>query len=272
MAPRNRNRNRNGNWRPPPPDPPPVSDQSWPALTMAPLENQLSALTVRQERTEPKLPFSNPKQMVTFKVGAGWNSEEFLVYKDIACRGSKVFERAFNGGFEEGRTQTYELDDVDPDTFRYFSEWLYSQKLTLMNHEILDKSTWTEAEIQAHNIECSQEDKHLVGLWILGDKFDVVALQNYAIDQMERVRIKCGFMGITCAQSIYENTMPGSPLRRLVVDQHILDGTFSFMAIYASKFPQEMLADMVTIYARVQDLPQSKKTELRVDEYYVVDK
>jgi BTB/POZ domain len=64
--------------------------------------------------------------MVTFEVGKGASMETFLIHKEFACRGSAVFEKAFNSAFIEGQTQTYKLEDVTPNTFRFFSEWLYS--------------------------------------------------------------------------------------------------------------------------------------------------
>jgi hypothetical protein len=108
----------------------------------------------------------------------------FLYHKQVACQGSVVFDRAFNGGFIEGQTQTYRLEDVTPAAFRLFSEWLYSKQLTLLDHDLENKSDPTEVSKDDYLMKCMSQDHILVELWILGDRFAVGALQNYVLKSM----------------------------------------------------------------------------------------
>ncbi|KAL2068337.1 hypothetical protein VTL71DRAFT_16435 [Oculimacula yallundae] len=81
------------------------------------------------EGSEPN--FSKPTEMVTFRIGCGDDLEVFSVHKEFACHASPVLEAAFNGSYIEGRTQTYELDDVQPAAFRLFLCWVYSQRVSI---------------------------------------------------------------------------------------------------------------------------------------------
>ena len=57
---------------------------------------------------------------------------EKLILIQFVCHYSPVLDAAFNSGFVEGRTQTYELDDTRPGAFRFFVQWLYGQDIDLV--------------------------------------------------------------------------------------------------------------------------------------------
>lgn len=88
------------------------------------------------------------KCMVTFEVGPA--KQKFFLHKEIACNGSPVFDSALNGRFEEGFTQTDSLEDVTPNVFRFFSEWLYSRKLSLLDHSFDNIDALSETEKKTH--------------------------------------------------------------------------------------------------------------------------
>ena len=69
--------------------------------------------------------------MVTVNVsfGADGDKQEFLVYKKFICYYSPFFDAAFNGRFEEGETQSIDIDYVKPEVFGLFFNWLYTQKV-----------------------------------------------------------------------------------------------------------------------------------------------
>jgi hypothetical protein len=66
--------------------------------------------------------YRDPCAMVTFLIGNREDPTKFLVHKEVACRRSPVLDVAFNSQFEEGRTQTYYLDDISVMAFRYFMQ------------------------------------------------------------------------------------------------------------------------------------------------------
>jgi hypothetical protein len=210
--------------------------------------------------------------MVTFEVGEGSQKETFLIHKEVACLGSAVFETAFNGGFKEGLTQTYELEDIDPNVFRFFSKWLYSQKLTLLDHSFDNKGSWSVTEAESHNDKCSDQDMILVGLWILGDRFAVKGLQNYVMEKIVTVAKVCGPMVTSFYLRIYRGTSKGSQLRRLAVDQCVWNRTVPFLGDEVW-FPSEMMIDMLDVYrqAAPQNVKNRKAAALMAEDYFVAD-
>lgn len=55
--------------------------------------------------------------IVTITVKGGQN---FQVYKEILTQDSKYFDRALNGQFAEGQSQSIELDDVEGRAFGFY--------------------------------------------------------------------------------------------------------------------------------------------------------
>lgn len=206
--------------------------------------------------------------MVTFEVGP--EKKIFLIHKEFACRASPVFEKAFNSIFEEGRTQIYKLPDVTPGAFGFFSEWIYSQRLSLLNHDFAKKDSWSEEEKANHVHKCLVQDDVLVNLWVMRDRYLVKGLQNHVIGQMMEIRQRCGYLSRQCSHEIYKKTMSGSPLRRIVVDQYAWSGTRDE---YTADLPHEMLADLVILYS--QSAPRSVKERMIRDavaeEYFVTE-
>jgi hypothetical protein len=66
-------------------------------------------------------------ELVTFLIGK--DQRKYLVHKSFACYYSPVLNAAFTGSFIEGQTQTYILEDTNPDGFERFVNWLYTQKI-----------------------------------------------------------------------------------------------------------------------------------------------
>ncbi|TVY86775.1 hypothetical protein LAWI1_G008444 [Lachnellula willkommii] len=240
------------------------------------LEQKLSTLTVSTKKEDPTSPFTSnkeifrePDRMVTFEVGP--EEKKFLIHKAIACRASPVFDKAFNGNFIEGRTQTYKLPDVDPATFVLFSDWIYAKKLTLLSHDFATEDTRTEEETIDHLGKCAMQDKVLVNLWIMADRFLVTKLQNHVIVHLMEISKICGSVIGRCLHAIYTETMPGSQLRRMVVDQYAWSGCT--LDQDTADLPHEMLVDLVILYS--QSAPLSVKDRMRKDvvaeEYFVTE-
>jgi hypothetical protein len=114
---------------------------------------------------------------------------------------------AFNSNFVEGKTQTYRIEDTTEEAFRLVVQWLYSQKLVLLqhtpNHPLLEDVT---------HLSGMAEDESLVELWVLAAKLKTPKLQNAAIDSMEWIRIRTGKIPssyiINCATNVLQQTAP----------------------------------------------------------------
>ena len=215
--------------------------------------------------------FSAPNQMVTFHVGSGSRVEIFQVHKEFACHHSVVFEKAFNGDFIEGRTQTYTLNDVTPDVFRFITQWLYKQKLKLSCHdEDDDDETSDQAD---HTLKCSKQNMLLVQLWVLADRLCIDYLQNVVMDHILRIQQKCRVINVDCFSYIYENTREGSPLRELAVDQVAWLGSPDTVRAFKTFFPHEMLVDLFQVVAKqvTKHARQIKSANMAAHKYHVTE-
>ncbi|TVY41601.1 hypothetical protein LOCC1_G007767 [Lachnellula occidentalis] len=252
-----------------------ASSASWraPPATCQSVEDPLPSNTVpmlaTRKKKGPETPFVTPDQMVTFEIGP--DKQKFLIHKEIACQASPVFEKAFNSNFEEGQTQTYKLEDVEPDTFRFFSKWMYSQKLSLLEHDIDTVYARAMGEDDQHSEKCVMQDYLLAELWILGDRLFMKSLQNYVMQDMVATGHACGSMDYACLPIIYRNTLTGSPLRRLVVDQYAW-GSVPLSA-RATTYPPEMLLELAELYynAAPKSVKSRKLSEIVEANYLITE-
>lgn len=136
----------------------------------------------------------------------GPEKEAYSVHKALLCFYSDFFRAAFNGSFKEAIESQIELLDVEIQVFEAFQAWLYSK--TLLNTEELenpDRQTYLHHAI-------------LAKLWILGDKYQIPLLQNNVVDTMHEKVEKDRLTPSVSIALVYENTLPGSCLRRAVID------------------------------------------------------
>jgi hypothetical protein len=90
---------------------------------------------------------------------------KFVIHKEFICFHSPFFSAAFKGNFEEGRTQTMKLDDVDPDVFAILVNWIY--------YRIINNAEKKTPDL----VTCAK-------LWVLGDRFLMRKLQNDTMSQI----------------------------------------------------------------------------------------
>jgi len=201
----------------------------------------------------------NPIDLVTFVIGPA--ATQFMVHKEVACKYSPVWKAAFDGPMVEGQTQTYIMDDVDPEDFRSVVQWIYAGKIKLLCHEELScpkaraqvaDQTLSNPDANGRDVNetqtkrcwdfqlCGEQDKTLVRLWVLADKLLMDDFQNYVMDILIGTFEGCTALVEDTYQYIYENTVHGSPLRDLVVVERVLDGIS-----YPDKIPRDALVDII---------------------------
>ncbi|KAN0116980.1 hypothetical protein V8E51_002957 [Hyaloscypha variabilis] len=100
-------------------------------------------------KSPSKPPTSN---VFSLKSSSSAAEHKFVIHKDFICYYSPFFFAAFNGNFEEGRTQTMTLVDVDP----------------------AFKVVVNEKEERPDLVTCAK-------VWLLGDRFLIRSMQNEAI-------------------------------------------------------------------------------------------
>lgn len=94
-----------------------------------------------------------------------------------------------------------------------------------------------------------ESDKHdfltLVQLWVLGEDFAIPALQNLAMRVLYEKQRRLRIVPLMIARYVYENTSPGSLLRRFGIDMCVWRGIQNPHNYRARNLPAEMLLDLV---------------------------
>jgi hypothetical protein len=201
-----------------------------------------------------------PATLVTFLIGPSNNQSKFFVHKEFACYHSPVLSAAFNSTFLEGQTQTYALEDTTEGAFRLLVQWLYSQKLTLLQLE--DQHQFQEGKTKAEE----GEDKNLAELWVLADKLAIPKLQNAAIDSMEQIRLVGRMVVVSVWAYAYDIAGPDSHLRHYVVAICALLATKD-LAQWGSVFPHGMLLKLACLFK--DQLMGIRDNQIVMERYHV---
>jgi len=193
----------------------------------------------------------------------------FVVHKTFATFYSSYFDRAFNGSFIEGQTQSITVKTT-PKIFSILAGWLYRQ--SLQN---------TAGENPNH--------KQLIKLWILADELLMPNLQNDAIALFHKISasqsiipksertLGTGLFKIEFLNSVWKKTTPGSPLRKIIVRNHACNATnkwFNIMPV--SELPQDMMYELtVYLFKEFRNYPGDRASpimkwvNLDIEEYFI---
>ncbi|KAN0103400.1 hypothetical protein V8E51_011713 [Hyaloscypha variabilis] len=220
--------------------------------------------------------FLNATEMVTFHVGKDGADEKFTVHKESATFYSPVLKAAFDNG-----TRTYRLEDVRPDTFRLFIQWLYSGEFTSIQEADLateDINSEKAVRIVKH---CEDRDLDMVQLWLLAEKLKIPRLQNDVMhrfwehfeNQDEKHDGK--FWSTKWISYVYEEgrTTPDSPLRHLAVDFVLYEVYVNWPPEHPEHFPHQMLLELTAQVGLIPvdgDTTGREFTHTRVDRNYMV--
>ncbi|KAI5800139.1 hypothetical protein DFH27DRAFT_525392 [Peziza echinospora] len=126
-------------------------------------------LIVHPQEDDPELPQNTPatKGKVTY-----------FVHKDILAAVSPELHKHAYNIMREGETNSMVLVDVDEDTLRIFVKWMYEGDIPV---NIEDDITAPFDKTEFHRT------KYLdMNLYIFGDRFNIIDLQNCAIDRIAR--------------------------------------------------------------------------------------
>jgi hypothetical protein len=181
---------------------------------------------------------------------AGDNPQKFVVHKEFACHYSPVLKAAFNSNFIEGQTQTYRLEDTSVDALRLLLYWFYTQ---IVDTSEVDPFPLPQSDFEKNDggrTKLARLCSQLVELWVLAGSLIIPALQNMVMKEIVRGNGPSTGIATHCINYVYENTTSGSPLRLFFVD--LCAGWFSEKVYLASpsRFPQEMLLDLATVFSR----------------------
>ncbi|KAI5251711.1 putative autophagy protein Apg5 [Aureobasidium subglaciale] len=162
--------------------------------------------------------------LVTVEVGA--EKKRFTIHKNLLCFYSDYFRGAFNGNFKEANEKKISLPDEDLGLFWIFHGFIYTNRLC-------DTDDKAGSDIQS---------RVLIKLWFFGDKYLAPAFQNMAMDCLIKRINENGLKTNVVIKNIYNNTMSGSPLRKVVVDwqTYVINTTKEKLA----EWPMEALVNV----------------------------
>lgn len=129
----------------------------------------------------------------------GLERTKYTIHRDILTANSVFFHDALRGNSDEARDGAIKLEESIPQIFEIFTRWLYKKAIEFEHDEF-----WFRT---------------LSNAWILGDELSASNFQNSIIDALiSKFKDTRELTEVNTINNIYNKTVPGSPLRRLLVD------------------------------------------------------
>jgi hypothetical protein len=169
-------------------------------------------------------------------LNVGTPETPFDVHLELLCDSSPYFNRLFNDRFARVPPATVRLPDYDPGTFTEFLNWVY-------------RGTIFQNQLHPPLIE-------LFRLWVLADKFEVPELQNLVVTHCKKKLDyqKNGVVATNTINYVYNNTVPGSPLRQMTVDTFAQRATKAKFSKYREEVPRAFLEDLCVFWLEKRDI------------------
>lgn len=150
--------------------------------------------------------------------------QRFTVHKDIICTKPKFFTAACRKSWPEGRVKVVRLPEVEPTTFQLYLDWVYSDNIATESNGL------------------PESHKPLVKLYLLGNYLGDMQCRN------ETMKVPCAHhqdLGSLVpseksAHLVWENTTPGSLLRKWLVDIYVWRASSDFLVQAIVLFPPEL--------------------------------
>tara|TARA_R110002003_G_scaffold1679_3_gene23428 strand:- start:18259 stop:18936 length:678 start_codon:yes stop_codon:yes gene_type:complete len=121
--------------------------------------------------------------------------ETFHVHQNVLVSSSKFFQNAMKPVWRTEPLKPVDLSDVDPETFKVYSQWLYTKQMTgKLSHLSLAKS------------------------YVLGERIMDETFQRTVVLAMINRFNRAFHPGLSSIRTIYASTPPGLAARRLMVD------------------------------------------------------
>ena len=155
--------------------------------------------------------------MVTILVGSA--KTPFNVHMDLLCKASPFFKSAFmgSGNFKETSTKSMKLPEDDPATIDRLVQWIYFGSYPVASDAKTKSPNQMKELLDASLMQFAT-------LYVTADKYGITELKNHVLDRLYKLAIQDQNV-VTRNEHliayIYENTIAGSKLRKLLVDWHV---------------------------------------------------
>lgn len=184
----------------------------------------------------------------TVVVGSDEDRRTFQVDQGLLTFYSGYFKAALSGRWTAAEDDAITLVSENPKTFERFVSWLYTRSIT----DDDEPSTFPV----------------IIDLWLFADRREVPLLMNEMLDCLRDRIVSERTIPLKHLGLIYEQTTPGSALRRMLMHAIITTASERSVADESKKalWPQEALWDMMKALLKV-----SRPTAVGVGEYGKMD-
>ncbi|KAL8712310.1 MAG: hypothetical protein Q9220_003461 [cf. Caloplaca sp. 1 TL-2023] len=148
---------------------------------------------------------------VTIQVGSA--QQKFDVHKALLRHESDYFRAALTDRWKEGQEGVVTLKNENPKVFHRFVLWIYFGKI-IDDNETLEDISWDLI------LKC----------YFQADRLGISKLGNCAIDTLIMKQFLLKQIPTNCQQYIYEKTIEGSLLRKMLIDSVVLLGAGALLA------------------------------------------
>ncbi|KAF2121756.1 hypothetical protein BDV96DRAFT_627006 [Lophiotrema nucula] len=184
------------------------------------------------------------------KVAVGTDRQIFPMHEMVLVRNAKFFKKALQDSMSlRADPDTIDLTDDEPATFQVYSNWLYTERLTVPG-----PSQW---------LACSCR---LVQCYVLGEKLMDVKFKNIVIDEMIR-RTDEWIPECDAVKIIYQGTSAGSPARRFLVDIWASEA-HEIMMDGLENCPNDFLADALRCMSKAREELETGPRQMKQGHYH----
>jgi hypothetical protein len=166
--------------------------------------------------------------IVTLTVTDNGGAKAFTVPRALACEHSPYLRAALEEG--NGNAQCVELSDTTKSAVSLLSQWFRTSKIRDRNYNLPPLTT-------------------LISLYLLASTLQIPALQNAAVEALNKECVHRGVVLTHCLIDVFKRTQPGDGLRRLLVDQVALtmtaEGMTKDLAEKSERYTFEILGEIV---------------------------
>lgn len=170
----------------------------------------------------------------------GPEAERITVHEPLVRSRSQFFNAALDKAWQEAQERCIRLPDDKYDIVMLYCQYLYSGKIYLVP---------TVSKQQISPDGTPPEYHTLAKLYVFGEKIRDVKVKNAVLDAIisrkdEAIEGLQYNPAMQTVNIIYEGTMPGSPARRLMVDNHVRGGKPAWLFKDSTQNNKEFLTDL----------------------------
>ncbi|KAL1602644.1 hypothetical protein SLS60_006061 [Paraconiothyrium brasiliense] len=210
-------------------------------------------------------PLEKYGEIVKVNVGKDSDKQTFFIHPHRLTQRSLFFKNALAANWKEAEDRVIYLPEDDPSIFFRYLDYLYTGKMSVKSTDP-DTLNDGKAAVAEQLMTCR--------IYVFADKVQDMRCRNDAIKFMtavvkEKRTEKNWFApGPSCIEFIYNETVPNSPMRRLVVEFYVYN--VGYRKSYETTFkraPKEFLVELSTACMDARLAVTKKGPYANIDKY-----